>query len=58
MAKLILENIDEELLKKLKQRAALNNHSLEVELDSILRTVLERKPERESLKQILLSIST
>ena len=58
MAKLILDNIDYRLLEKLKLRASLSGRSLDAELNSILRSVLERKAERESLRQIVLSISS
>ena len=57
MAKLILENFDDELLGKLKLKASLNGHSVEAELNSILHRVLSRRTEQESLKHILLSMS-
>ena len=57
MAKLILENVDDRLFETLKLRASLNNRSLDEELNSILRSVLERKTEQESLRKIILSMS-
>ena len=57
MAKLILTNINDLLLEKLKLKASLNGHSVEEELNSILRSALCRRTEKESLQQIIASMS-
>jgi plasmid stability protein len=51
MAQLIVRNIDEELVRKLKRRAAQNGRSAEEEHREILRQAL--RPGGSGLKQLL-----
>lgn len=52
MANLIVRNLDEALVRKLKQRAARNSRSAEAEHRAILEAALIRTP-RKSLAQVL-----
>lgn len=56
MSQLIVRNIDEELVKTLKQRAARNGHSAEEEHRQILRRALRGGARRSSLKEQLSSM--
>ena len=55
MAQLIVRNLDEDLVRELKLRAARNGRSAEAEHREILRQSLVPKP-RKSIKDILLSM--
>lgn len=55
MAQLVVRNLEEELVKELKLRAARHGRSAEAEHREILRRVLAPPPGR-SLKEILLSM--
>ncbi len=55
MAQLIVRNLDEEIVRELKLRAARNGRSAESEHREILRRSLAAKP-RRSIKDILLSM--
>jgi len=55
MAQLIVRNLDEELVRKLKRRAAERGRSVEAEHRQILREALS-KERRKSLKQHLLDM--
>ncbi len=55
MAQLIVRNLDEEIVRELKVRAARNGRSAEAEHRQILRQTLVSKP-RKSIKDILLSM--
>ena len=52
MAQLVVRNLDEDLVKSLKQRAAAHGHSAEEEHRQILQTAL-RAPRRRSLADLL-----
>jgi len=56
MSQLIVRNIDEDLVKTLKQRAARNGRSAEEEHRQILRRALEGGARRSSLKEHLASM--
>jgi antitoxin FitA len=56
MAQLIVRNVDEEVVKALKLRAAQKGVSTESEHRDILRSVLLRGPERPPLKSVLASM--
>jgi antitoxin FitA len=53
MADLIVRNIDEELVRELRLRAARNGQSVEEEHRQILRRALEPSPFSSSLKELL-----
>ena len=55
MAQLIVRNLDEEIVRELKLRAARNDRSAESEHREILRQSLVPKP-RRSIKDILLEM--
>ena len=52
MAQLVVRNVDEAIVRELKQRAARRNHSAEQEHREILEHALLR-PKRRSLAQVL-----
>jgi plasmid stability protein len=56
MAQLIVRNLDEEVVKKLKKRAAASGRSVEAEHREILRSVLLGPNAGASLKETLLGI--
>ncbi|MGA7615836.1 MAG: DNA-binding protein [Thermoanaerobaculia bacterium] len=53
MAQLIVRNLDESLVRELKQRAVRHGRSAEEEHRQILREVLRPKRKRRSLKELL-----
>ncbi len=55
MAQLIVRNLEEEIVRELKLRAARKGRSAEAEHREILRQTLAAKP-RRSLKDLLLSM--
>lgn len=55
MAQLIVRNLDDDLVRRLKRRAAERGHSAEEEHREILRRVLAAPP-REVLPDLLLSM--
>jgi antitoxin FitA len=56
MAQLIVRNLDEEIVKRLRLRAAKSGRSVEAEHREILRQALMGGPGRSSLKDYLLSM--
>ena len=56
MAQLIVRNIDEELVRRLKLRAAAKGRSAEAEHRAILRQVLESDKSEKSIKAFLLEM--
>jgi plasmid stability protein len=56
MAQLIVRNLDEELVARLRQRAARHRRSTEAEHREILREVLLPPRRRSSLKEHLLAM--
>ena len=56
MVKLNIDNLDQEIVRKLEQRAALHGFSVESELDAILKTVFGQNTEENSLKELLLAM--
>ena len=56
MAQLIVRNLEEELVARLRQRAAKNKRSAEEEHRSILREVLMPEKRRLAFKDFLLSM--
>lgn len=56
MAQLIVRNLDEEVVRRLKLRAAQNGRSAEAEHRAILEAVLLEHSCQESLKQVLQSM--
>jgi plasmid stability protein len=56
MAQLIVRNLDEELVQRLRQRAAKHQRSTEAEHREILREVLLPARRRSSLKEHLLAM--
>ena len=56
MAQLIVRNIDDALVKRLKRRAAEHGRSMEAEHREILRHALAGRAARRSLKQLLLDM--
>lgn len=54
MAQLIVRNLDEELVRQLRIRAARHGRSAEAEHREILKEALERQQSRQSLKKLLL----
>lgn len=53
MAQLIVRNLDEEIVKRLRRRAAESGRSVEAEHREILRDALTGKKTQKSLKQHL-----
>ena len=53
MGQLIVRNIDDDLIRALKVRAAENRRSAEAEHREILREALESRRKRHTLKQLL-----
>lgn len=56
MAQLIVRNLDEEIVKRLRLRAAQSGRSVEAEHREILRKALMGVEEQRSIKQHLLSM--
>jgi plasmid stability protein len=56
MAQLIVRNLDEDLVARLRQRAAKHRRSTEAEHRAILREVLVPARRRSSLKEHLLAM--
>ena len=56
MAQLIVRNLDDELVVRLKRRAAEHGRSTEAEHREILRDALAARGRRKSLKQLLLGM--
>ena len=56
MAQLIVRNLDEEIVKRLRRRAAESGRSVEAEHREILREALLKGRPRKSLKQHLLEM--
>jgi len=56
MAQLIVRNLDEEIVKRLKRRAAEAGRSVEAEHREILRDALLKNRGRKSLKEHLLAM--
>ena len=56
MAQLIVRNLDEELVRALKIRAAQNNRSAEAEHREILQQILQPEQKKPSLKALLLAM--
>jgi len=52
MAQLVVRNLDEELVAKLKLRAAEHGRSTEAEHREILRDVLNQEPRRRSFREL------
>jgi plasmid stability protein len=53
MAQLIVRNVEDDLVRELKVRAARKGQSAEEEHRQILRQALRPKPSRRSLKKLL-----
>ena len=56
MAQLIVRNLDEELVRALKRRAARRGRSAEAEHREILREALGRRGPRRTLKDLILEM--
>ena len=56
MDKLNIEHLDQEIIRRLEQRAALHGCSVESELDSILKSALGQNTAESSVKDLLLSM--
>ena len=56
MTQLIVRNLDEEIVRELKLRAARHGRSAEAEHREILREALLPRKEKRSLKELLLAI--
>ena len=56
MAQLIVRNLDDELVRRLKIRAAQHGRSAEAEPREILRAALFQSEAAETLKELLLAI--
>jgi plasmid stability protein len=56
MAQLIVRNLDDEIVKRLRRRAAESGRSMEAEHREILREALVGRSQRKSLKQHLLNM--
>lgn len=56
MAQLIVRNLEDEVVQKLKLRAASHGRSAEAEHREILREVLSQPSSRRSFREMLLSI--
>lgn len=56
MAQLIVRNLDQELVRRLKMRAAQHGRSMEAEHREILRQALVEAEPGETLKALLLAI--
>jgi plasmid stability protein len=54
-SKLVIRNVDEEIVLALKQRAAFHGRSAEAEHREILKSVLQR-PKRRSVAEVLASM--
>jgi plasmid stability protein len=52
MAQLVVRNLDEELVARLKLRAAEHGRSTEAEHREILREVLSQEPRRRSFREL------
>lgn len=56
MGQLIVRNIEDEVIRELKRRAAQNGRSAEAEHREILRESLKSKPRKPTFKELLASI--
>lgn len=56
MAQLIVRNLDDEIVRELKVRAARHGRSAEAEHREILRQALRPSEPRKSLKELLLAM--
>jgi plasmid stability protein len=56
MAQLIVRNLEDEIVKRLRLRAAQNGRSVEAEHREILREALLGGPRRRSFKEYLLTM--
>lgn len=56
MAQLIVRNLEDDVVRELKVRAAKHNRSAEEEHRQILRQALQGAPGQTSLKELLLQI--
>jgi plasmid stability protein len=56
MAQLIVRNLEDELVRRLKLRAARHGRAAEAEHREILRMALKPAPRRKSLKVLLLAM--
>ena len=56
MVKLNIENLDQDIVRQLEQRAVLNGCSVESELDAILQTFFGHNTKENSLKDLLLAM--
>ena len=56
MTEINTKKINDNLLRQLKERAALHGCSIESELDSILKSVFDEEKQKSSLKEILLNM--
>jgi plasmid stability protein len=56
MARLVVRNVGDDVVRALQRRAARHGRSAEVEHREILRTTLRDDAERESFKAFLVSI--
>ncbi len=56
MGQLIVRNVDDELIRALKMRAAEKRRSAEAEHREILREVLGSRPKGKTLKDVLLQM--
>ncbi len=56
MGQLIVRNVDDDLIRALKMRAAQKRRSAEAEHREILREVLTSRPTKKSLKDALLDM--
>ena len=56
MGQLIVRNVDDDLIRALKMRAAQKRRSAEAEHREILREVLTSRPPKGSLKDVLLDM--
>ncbi|MFO1433756.1 MAG: DNA-binding protein [Candidatus Competibacteraceae bacterium] len=56
MAQLIVRNLDEDLVRRLKLRAARHGRSMEAEHREILRQALQEPEPAKSLKELLLAM--
>ncbi len=56
MGQLIVRNIEDEVIRELKTRAARKGHSAEAEHREILREVLTKKRPRKTFEELLLEM--
>jgi plasmid stability protein len=56
MAQLIVRNLDENIVKRLRRRAAEHGRSVEAEHREILREALSTKRREKSLKELLMAM--